>query len=100
MSGSAPRHDQASSMEAGDGPLPSPERRLRRKQAARYLADVWGIPTSPKTLAKLAVTGGGPQFRKAGRLPLYEIAALDEFAQKKLSPPVSSTSEFRALRRT
>jgi hypothetical protein len=81
------------------GQLPSPERRVRRKDAARYLTDVWGIPTSPKTLAKLAVTGGGPQYRKAGRIPLYEIAALDSFARSKLSPLVSSTSQLEALRR-
>jgi hypothetical protein len=77
MTAPAPRHRHASSVAAeGDtGQLPSPERRVRRKEAARYLADVWGIPTSPKTLAKLALTGGGPSYRKAGRFPLYEIAA-------------------------
>jgi hypothetical protein len=101
MTAPAPRHRHASSVAAeGDtGQLPSPERRVRRKEAARYLADVWGIPTSPKTLAKLAVTGGGPSYRKAGRFPLYEIAALDEFARIKLSPLVSSTSELQAARR-
>jgi hypothetical protein len=87
-------------VKSGSGQLPSPERRVRRKEAARYLPDVWGIPMSPKTLAKLAVTGGGPHYRKAGRFPLYEVAALDEFARKKLSPLVSSTSEFQALKRT
>jgi hypothetical protein len=101
MNATAPRHRHASSVAAeGDtGQLPSPERRVRRKEAARYLTDVWGIPTSPKTLAKLAVTGGGPQYRKAGRLPLYEIAELDSFARSKLSPLVSSTSQLEALRR-
>jgi hypothetical protein len=78
--------------DCGGTQLPSPERRLRRKDAARYLTDVWGIPTSPKTLAKLAVTGGGPLYRKAGRVPLYEVAAL-------FSPLVGSTSELGALRR-
>jgi hypothetical protein len=54
---------------------------------------------SPKTLAKLAVTAGGPRYRKAGKFPLYEISVLDEFARTKLSPLVSSTSEFEAARR-
>jgi hypothetical protein len=101
MTAPAPRHRHASSVaaECRSGQLPSPERRVRRKEAARYLTDVWGIPMSPKTLAKLAVTGGGPHYRKAGRFPLYEVAALDEFARNKLSPSVSSTSELRALRR-
>jgi hypothetical protein len=49
---------------------------------------------SPKTLAKLAVIGGGPLFRKAGRFPLYEILELDRFARGKLSPLVGSTSEL------
>jgi hypothetical protein len=81
-------------VEAGNGELPSPERRVRRKEAARYLTDVWGMPMSPKTLAKLAVTGGGPRYRKAGRIPLYEISELDRFARGKLSPLVGSTSEL------
>jgi hypothetical protein len=72
--------------EDGTGQPPSPQPRLRRKEAARYLADVWGIPSSPKTLAKQAVTGGGPPFRKAGRVPLYEITELDEFARRRLGP--------------
>jgi hypothetical protein len=74
--------------------LPLPERRVRRKEAARYLTDAWGIPMSPKTLAKLAVIGGGPLFRKAGRIPLYEILELDRYARGKLSPLVGSTSEL------
>jgi hypothetical protein len=98
MSAPAPRHNHASGVVV-EHQLASPERRLRRKEAARYLTDVWGIPVSPKTLAKLAVTGGGPHYRKAGRFPLYEVAALDEFARNKLSPSVSSTSELHALRR-
>jgi hypothetical protein len=100
MTAPAPRHRHASSVaaEGGTEQLPSPERRVRRKEAARYLTEVWGIPTSPKTLAKLAVTGGGPQYRKAGRLPLYEIAVLDAFARSKLSPLVSSTSQLEGLR--
>jgi hypothetical protein len=80
--------------ESGNGQLPLPARRVRRKDAARYLTDVWGIPMSPKTLAKLAVIGGGPLFRKAGRIPLYEIPELDRFARAKLSPLVGSTSEL------
>ena len=101
MTAPAPRHRHASSVvaEGGTGQVPSPEPRVRRKEAARYLTDVWGIPMSPKTLAKLAVTGGGPQYRKAGRLPLYEIAVLDAFARSKLSPLVSSTSQLEGLRR-
>ncbi len=96
MTAPAPRHhhDSRVAAEPRTEQPPSPERRVRRKEAARYLTEVWGIPTSPNTLAKLAVTGGGPSYRKAGRIPLYEITALDNFARTKLSPLVSSTSEL------
>ena len=35
---------------------------LPRGGASRYLRETWGIERKPSTLAKLAVTGGGPQF--------------------------------------
>jgi hypothetical protein len=72
-----------------------PARRLlRRSEAANYVQNRWGYPLSPKTLAKLAVVGGGPKFRKASRFPLYEVVWLDEWVRSKLSLPVSSTSEL------
>ena len=71
-----------------------PRRMLRRSDAARHVTETWGIPLSPKTLAKLAVVGGGPRFRKAGRIPLYDPTNLDEWARSKLSGLVASTSEL------
>jgi hypothetical protein len=73
-----------------------PRRLLRRSDAARHVTDTWGIPLSPKTLAKLAVVGGGPKFRRAGRIPLYDPSNLDDWALSKLSPLVASTSELIA----
>ena len=70
-------------------------RRMRRVEAARYLMITWGISRTPKTLAKLAVVGGGPAFRKDGRFPLYETDALDAWAREQLSEPVRSTAELR-----
>jgi hypothetical protein len=78
-----------SSMSAG-------ARFLRRKQAAEYISRIWGIPTSPRTLAKLAVIGGGPPFRKAGRWPLYEPADLDAWVERRLGPKQNSTSDNAA----
>jgi hypothetical protein len=69
---------------------------LRRQAAAEYLRTHWGIPCSPKTLAKLACIGGGPIYRLYGRIPLYSHAQLDAFAEAKLSKPVRSTSEYEA----
>lgn len=65
---------------------------LRRADAATYVRSTWGIPCSPKWLAKLAVTGGGPIYRKAGRVPLYKAADLDAWAQGRIGEPRRSTS--------
>ena len=75
-------------------PAKKVERLRRRKAAAEYIESEWGIPCSPKTLAKLAVIGGGPVFRKAGRVPLYPEDALDDWARSKLGPRVRCTSEL------
>jgi hypothetical protein len=70
------------------------ERLRRRAAAAEYIQSYWGIPCAPKSLAKRAVTGGGPPFRKAGRIPLYPEDGLDDWALSKLGPRVRSTSEL------
>jgi hypothetical protein len=41
----------------------------------------------------LAVIGGGPIFRRAGRVPLYSTADLDAWVLSLLSGPMRSTSE-------
>jgi hypothetical protein len=65
---------------------------LRRADAARYVRENWGLPCSPKWLAKLAVTGGGPIFRKAGRFPIYLPSDLDAWADARIGEPRRSTS--------
>jgi hypothetical protein len=72
----------------------NPLRLLRRAEAAEHIRRKWGYPCSPRTLAKYAVTGGGPPFRKAGRYPLYHPDDLDSWVGRKLSDPVTSTSEL------
>jgi hypothetical protein len=67
---------------------------LRRKLASQYLQDYWGIRCSPRYMAKLAVTGGGPPFRKANRDPLYDPADLDAWAQSKIGSLAHSTAEL------
>ena len=70
-------------------------RLLRRTEAAKYVTDKFGIPCSPKTLAKLAcISSDGPPFRRAGRFPLYPTDGLDTWAQSKIGPLVRSTSEI------
>jgi hypothetical protein len=59
------------------------------------LNDEHGVVRSPKTLAKLAVVGGGPEMIYEGRIPTYTRAALDAYAQSILSAPVRNTAERR-----
>lgn len=68
-------------------------RLLTREEAAEYLSNVIGLPTSPRTLAKWVTVGGGPPYRKAGRRVLYEPADLWDWAQKKLGPKQRSSSD-------
>lgn len=72
-------------------------RPLRRAEAATYLLETHGIRRAVGTLAKLAVVGGGPRFRVAGRTPLYTSDDLDDWAASITTPAVRSTSELRAL---
>lgn len=67
-------------------------RYFRRAEAAHYVRRTWGMPCSSKWLAKLAVVGGGPIYRKAGRFPLYAAGDLDQWASSRLGAPLRSTS--------
>jgi hypothetical protein len=83
-------------MNSFTGDKQAPERLLRRTDAARYVTETYGLPCSPKTLAKLAcVSSDGPPFRLAGRIPLYPRQGLDAWALAKIGPLVRSTSEAR-----
>jgi hypothetical protein len=73
-------------------------RPLRRAEASAYLLERHGLSRTAATLAKLAVTGGGPPFRKANRTPIYDPADLDRWVASITSSPVRSTSELRAER--
>lgn len=68
-------------------------RYLQRTEAARHVRESWGLPCSPRWLAKLAVVGGGPVYRKAGKTPLYAPADLDQWAQARIGGPRRSTSD-------
>ena len=66
---------------------------LRRKDAAQYLREKYGVG-SAATLAKLATIGGGPIFKKNGRIPLYLAKDLDTWALAKIGQARHSTSEL------
>src|SRR4051812_48072593 len=65
--------------------------RLSRDQAARFLRRL-GYPISANRLAKLAVHGGGPLYRKWGRSVVYDPFTLLEWAQGRESSPQLNTS--------
>jgi hypothetical protein len=56
-----------------------------------------GFATATRTLAKLRCVGGGPQFRRFGRLIRYERGALESWAQQRLSRPLRNTSEVNQV---
>jgi hypothetical protein len=74
----------------------SNSRLLRRKEASRYLKETWGVERAPSTLAKIAVIGGGPIFRRVGRIPLYSTDDLDSWVGSMLSAPLHSTSDINS----
>jgi len=53
-----------------------------------------GYPISPKTLATKASRGGGRPFRKWSNRPLYAWGSALTWAQSRLGPLVTSTSEL------
>jgi hypothetical protein len=69
-----------------------PDTQLRRRPGADALTEA-GYPTAPATLARKASVGGGPPFRKYGRYPLYRWADLLEWAESRMGPLVTTTSE-------
>ena len=70
----------------------TPER-MTRREASEYLRRAHGVSRTPATLAKLAVVGGGPAFRKVGRRAVvYDRHTLDQWAEALVSPERKSTS--------
>ena len=75
-------------------PDPLPEN-LSRREASEYLRQK-GIIRTPKTLAKYASTGGGPKYKKDGRLVKYQPPQLDIYAREQLTELMSSTADYKA----
>jgi hypothetical protein len=71
--------------------------RITRPNVPAYLLETWGLRCSHRTLARLAVNGGGPAFRKTGRDTYYDLAALDAWAQQKLGPAAETATEHRMM---
>ena len=57
------------------------------------------LDLSPTTLEKYRTVGGGPKFRKFGRLVKYKIADLDAWGDSRTCESTSDDT-YTALRRT
>jgi hypothetical protein len=63
---------------------------LNRVDAAAYLSKKFGFRCSEQTLAKLAVKGQGPQFKRAnGRFAVYPVGGLDAWAVTRIAEPAA-----------
>jgi hypothetical protein len=70
-----------------------PNALLRRKATAEALTAA-GFPVAEATLATKASRGGGPPFRRFGRIPLYRWGDSLDWAISRLGPRVRSTAEL------
>lgn len=68
------------------------KQKLRPDAAGAYLRGKYGFGAK-RTLDKLRVIGGGPLYRRCGRMILYDPEDLDAWAQAKIGPLQRSTSE-------
>jgi hypothetical protein len=74
--------------------IPSDPETLLRRDAAAAALTAAGFPTAKATLAWYATMGGGPKFRYYTRYPLYRWGDLLGWAESRLGPLVTSTSEL------
>ncbi len=72
-----------------------PDALLTRDALAAALTET-GYPVKAKTLSTKATRGGGPPFRHFGSRVLYRWADALAWAESRMSPPRSSTSEADA----
>src|SRR5579872_1783745 len=75
----------------------NPDAKLGRKEAAEALASL-GYRIAEATLASMATRGGGPLFSKFGARVVYKWADVISWAEKRLTRPVTTTSELTANR--
>ena len=75
----------------------SPPPRLTTAEAVDYLLTRHGIPVAKSTLKTWAWRGGGPGYQKSGPRRLYPVEQLDEWAKRRLTPVVGSTSELTSV---
>lgn len=73
-----------------------PERYLTRDEVSDHCKRR-GLPIEKQTLAKYAVTGGGPAYRKFGPRVVYDPADVEDWIKQRLTAACKSTSEMQAI---
>ncbi len=76
--------------------VPNDPDAMMTRDALAVALSAAGYPISAATLATKATRGGGPEYRLFGRRPLYRWADALDWAQGRLSKPVTSSSELEA----
>ena len=74
------------------GPPLDDDTLLSRQRVAEELT-ARGLPTAANTLRTMASRGGGPPYRRFGRVTVYRWGDSWAWAVKRLSEPMRSTSE-------
>jgi hypothetical protein len=74
-------------------PIPSDHSALLTRDQAAAALTAAGFPVKAKTLATKATRGGGPRYQSFGARVLYRWGDALAWAEARLSPPISSTSE-------
>jgi hypothetical protein len=72
-----------------------PDTRLTRQKLAEALTEE-GFPTKASTLATKATRGGGPAYELYGKKPIYTWGTSLAWAESRLSPPRTNSSEHSA----
>lgn len=76
----------------------SPRALMNRAECAKLLSEA-GFPTSRHTLASLASRGGGPPYRKYGRIVVYRWSDALNWAEARMGPFRNTASEGAYLDR-
>ena len=76
----------------------SPKSQLRRAELAEALTEA-GYPTSPGTLANLAVRGSGPPYSRWGKFPIYVWGDALAWAEHRRTPVSASAMDHKAAKR-
>jgi len=79
---------------SNENPTPVMSSHVNRREAAQFLTDR-GFPIAAATLAKKAVTGGGPPYRLWNGRATYDVEHLLAWANDSLSPAFTNTSQRR-----